>query len=405
MINTPGNLNRKKILFFCEAITFAHITRLSTLANFLSGNEYEIHFACADFPDSVFNKLNFTRWEIYSLSPEKFREALAKGKETHSFELLKKYVSDDLLVIDKVKPDLIVGDFRLSLAVSARKANIPYINITNAYWSPYHNLKKLPVIDLPVFNKLGERFGAWVFSKSMYLISKALIKPYNKLHQYYGYKGYKNHYEVYTDGDLTLYCDVPELIPTSNLPASHAYIGPVFWPAHIDMPDWSKDVPLNKTIVFLSMGSSGNPKILPEVIEYLSQLDIVVLVATSWYSCNTQKSNVFIADYLPLNWVSGIANIFIVNGGVISYHALNHGIPVIGITTNFDQQLCMEHIVLAGAGISIKGGTFSIKNFMKQFNILMNNESYKKNAKSIMKSFASRNTTELFEKAVKSLIQ
>ena len=50
---------------------------------------------------------------------------------------LRAYVDDDLALLEAVRPDVVIGDFRLSLSVSARVAGIPYVNVTNAYWSPY----------------------------------------------------------------------------------------------------------------------------------------------------------------------------------------------------------------------------------------------------------------------------
>ena len=35
------------------------------------------------------------------------------------------------------QPDLVIGDFRLSLSVSARVAGVPYIAIANSWWSPF----------------------------------------------------------------------------------------------------------------------------------------------------------------------------------------------------------------------------------------------------------------------------
>lgn len=46
---------------------------------------------------------------------------------------LRKYVEADLRVLDEIAPDLVVGDLRISLSVSARLAGIPYIAIANAY--------------------------------------------------------------------------------------------------------------------------------------------------------------------------------------------------------------------------------------------------------------------------------
>ncbi|MFX7895023.1 glycosyl transferase family 1, partial [Acinetobacter baumannii] len=52
-------------------------------------------------------------------------------------------------MIEAFKPDLVIGDFRLSLSVSARLAGVPYMAISNAYWTPhYQGGYALPVIPL-----------------------------------------------------------------------------------------------------------------------------------------------------------------------------------------------------------------------------------------------------------------
>jgi UDP:flavonoid glycosyltransferase YjiC (YdhE family) len=271
---------KKKALFICEAITFAHITRMYTLASYLNIENYEIHFACSSFPEMVFKGSIFKKYNIYSISSKEFMEALAKGRVTHSYDTLKRYVQDDLHLIDIVKPDVIIGDFRLSLAVSARISEITYINITNAYWSPYHTLKKLPTIDHPLFNSMGELVGSVVFNNTMNLISKMLIQPYNQLHRYYGFKTYSSLTDTYTDGDIVLYCDISELVPTFNLPETHSYMGPVFWVPDLIIPKWGNELK-DKPVVFLSMGSSGDVKLMPAIIEKLSQMSISLVVATA----------------------------------------------------------------------------------------------------------------------------
>src|SRR5206468_842511 len=43
---------------------------------------------------------------------------------------------------------------------------------------------------------------------------------------------------IYCDGDLTLYADIPELIPIFGAPPNNRYIGPVLWSPPVDPPSW-----------------------------------------------------------------------------------------------------------------------------------------------------------------------
>src|SRR5436189_86575 len=93
------------------------------------------------------------RW-INSSSAEEFRNALAHGGPLYDAATLRRYVNEDLAVLEDIRPDLVVGDFRLSLSVSARVARIPYATITSAYWSPYAR-PRFPLPEHPLVDAIG----------------------------------------------------------------------------------------------------------------------------------------------------------------------------------------------------------------------------------------------------------
>ena len=51
----------------------------------------------------------------------------------------------------RVRPGVVVGDFRLSLSISARLAGIPYVALINAHWSPW-STQRFPLPELPIVN-------------------------------------------------------------------------------------------------------------------------------------------------------------------------------------------------------------------------------------------------------------
>ena len=57
---------------------------------------------------------------------------------------MRRDIGHDQALIEAVQPDVIIGDFRLSLAASARRAGVPYAALTNAYWSPQRPLRSPP---------------------------------------------------------------------------------------------------------------------------------------------------------------------------------------------------------------------------------------------------------------------
>ena len=130
-------MQRKTILFVAEAVTLAHVGRPLALAGALDARRYDVHFACAPGHQAMLAGGALTYWPITSIPGAQFLAALAAGRPVYDEATLRRYVEDDRRLLAEVRPDLVVGDFRLSLSVSARLARVPYVTVSNAYWSPY----------------------------------------------------------------------------------------------------------------------------------------------------------------------------------------------------------------------------------------------------------------------------
>src|SRR5690349_14614015 len=123
---------RPRILFVAEAVTLAQVVRLVTLARALDPERHEIHFAAARFDDLIFAGTTFTRHPLYSLSPAVIDARVASGRRLYGRRTLARYVRDERALFAAVRPDLVVGDLRLSLAISAAVDHIPYACLINA---------------------------------------------------------------------------------------------------------------------------------------------------------------------------------------------------------------------------------------------------------------------------------
>src|SRR5512134_2469028 len=121
----------KRILFVSENVTLAQVVRLVTLAQSLDPRRYEAHFACSRFDDLVFSGTRFVQHELYTLPRERVDRALASGKRLYEKRDLERYLAADLELIDRVRPALIVGDFRLSLAVAGPLRGVPVAALIN----------------------------------------------------------------------------------------------------------------------------------------------------------------------------------------------------------------------------------------------------------------------------------
>jgi len=361
------------ILFVAESVTLAHFGRIATLAKALDSPAYEIAVASDPRYIGLEPSLERAFHPIRSIPSAEFAHALARGKPLYSVETLTQYVEDDLTLLDSLKPDLVIGDFRLSLAVSAPLRKIPYAAVVNAYWSPFADTH-YPVPDLPMTRILGVRLAQKLFDAVRPMAFARHARPLNRVRRSYGLPPLgPDLRNAYTWGDYTLYADIPEIIPTCNLPAHHYYLGPVLWSTHIRLPEWWDQLPDDKPVIFLTLGSSGQASLLPIALDALSRLPVTVIVATAGkIAIADTPANAYITDYLPMDIATRRSELVISNGGSLTtYQALTNGVPVIGLCSNMDQLLNMGAVERIGAGLTLRGAeTFAADLFLAVNNLL-----------------------------------
>ena len=229
-------MGKKRILFFAEAVTLAHVARPLVLAQSLNSDHFEAHIACDSRFARLFPDLQLPLHSLSTIPSSRFVHSLSKGRPLYDTQTLRDYVRDDLEIIEKIRPELIIGDFRLSLAVSAPLSHIPYCSISNSYWSPYAK-QKYTVPELPLTKILGVTAAQALFNLARPLAFALHTLPLNRVRKEHGLKPIGvDLRRIYTWADHTLYADIPELTPTYELPQNHHYIGPVNWspgiPAH-----------------------------------------------------------------------------------------------------------------------------------------------------------------------------
>lgn len=346
-------MRARRILFFAEAVTLAHVARPVALARGLAPSAYEPFIACDPRYQRFLEREPLSRLPLHSISSEQFLQALAKGSPVYDAETLRAYVSEDLKLIHSVNPDLIVGDFRLSLSVSARLAGVPYAAISNAYWSPYYARKGYPLPVLPITRFLPLAVANTLFQLARPLAFGLHCKPLNRVRRESGLSSLGSDLRrIYTDADQVLYADSPQMFSTENLPPHHRYLGPIIWSPLVAVPEWWDQLPPDRPIIYLTLGSSGQASLTQVVLDALADLPVTVVASMAGATLAPRRAaNVYVADYLPGADAAARAKLVICNGGSpTSHQALGAGVPVLGIASNMDQFLNMQAIAEANAG-------------------------------------------------------
>ncbi len=347
----------KRILFMAEAVTLAHVVRPLVLAQALDPQQYEVHFAADDRYDFVFRDSSVPRrWPLACISSQQFLDALASGSRLYQPATLREYIAADLELIERVQPDLVVGDFRLSLAVSAAIRRVPYATVANAHWSPYSTRRWMPLPEHAIERMFGTSLGTALFRMVQSVVFRYHALPLNRLRRQHGLPPLGDLRAAYTHSDYTLYADIPSIAPTQNLPENHQYLGPVLWSPAAELPPWWNDLDATQPLVYCSLGTSGNTRVLPALLRAVESLPITMVLATAGrLRCDSVPANVRTADYLPGELAARRAAGVIGNGGSAGvYQALSQGTPVLGIPSNMDQHLTMEAVEHCRAGLLVR---------------------------------------------------
>jgi len=342
----------RRVLLVGEAVTLAHVARPIALARKLVARGYRPIVAADPRFAALCQAGEWDTQEIGSIPTVDFLRALARGKPVYDLPALERYVEDDLALLRAVRPAVVIGDFRISLAVSARLSGVPYINITNAYWSPYAR-PRWHAPTMPWSRHIPAALDDRMFRAVRPLAFRLHARPMQALARRHGLPpAGADLRHVYTDGDVTLYADSPVLVATYDRPAQHRYLGLIDWAPSVPLPPWWDALQATARPIYVTLGSSGDVAKLPRVLAGLARLGYPVAFAAAGAGVPASlPAHVHVADYLPGDIVARHSRLVVCNGGSSTSHqALLAGVPVLGIPDNLDQVLNMGYLKEAGVG-------------------------------------------------------
>lgn len=385
MKNTAPKLSTKpRLLFFGEILSLSHCVRPWFLARSIDLDQYDVTFACAKHP-SAFDSAIDPRIAIVTLhtstTPEVFNAALAQGRIPFDETGIRANVSEDIDIIARVKPDVVIGDFRLSLAISSRHSGVPYINLGHLLWSRHvahesiypANIKATRYLPLPLAKVLFK------FLTPVFLAK--ICHPFNRVCASYGQPDFESVYTLYTGGDESCFLDHPDIFLDVSLPQHAHIIGPINYSFNIAKPAWWQEAETGRPWVYLCMGSTGDLTTLPTIIEGLRDFPVEIILSTAGRPCSLPPmSNLWVTDYLPNAQVLEKSALLITHGGYSgTYPAMEAGVPILGIPSNLDQFLSMSLVLKNNFGSQLRPTHLSAAAVKQAVALLLANDDIKKN--------------------------
>ena len=397
-------MSRKKILLMAHDVTLAHVGRPLKLGELLHADGHDVVLATS--ADSARFLAGFPG-RTRTLAPTgkaRFIDNLAKGRPVFDYATLKRYAEEDEAVLSAEKPDLVIGDFRITLSITARRLSIPYATLTNAYWSPAFT-PRIIVPDLPMVRFLGVRLSQAIFDAVRPLAFALHCRPMDALRRHYGLPPLgPDLRRIYTDADLALFSDIPEVYGLyGDIPGGH-FLGPVRWSPEVPLPDWWAALDPNKPLIYVTLGSSGDGRLLPRLLDRLARPGLQLAVATAGATVGVTAPDVFCADYLPGDAVAARAALVICNGGSPTCaQALAAGVPVLGVPGNLDQYLNMHYLEGQSVGLTLRNRELDGPNLKRTVDRLLGEASFRRAAQSLAATLSRYDLAERLREALRRL--
>ncbi|HBY76359.1 MAG TPA: hypothetical protein DEG47_04980, partial [Cyanobacteria bacterium UBA11148] len=329
----------RPILIFPSAIGQSHLTRLVLIALELQRRGAEIAFAFKEPNNQILQHYKFS---VFPVSDAVVTDFSSNVFAAYTPSLIEQCVKDELKVIETFKPDAIVGDFRLTAAISAQIAKIPYISVVDACMTDYFD-----PVDIMIYKESRplEHKIASVTGKAIQALQKrTLATPFRTVAQKYRLKNLTSLYDFLT-GDLTLIADSPEFCPLENLPDHFRYIGPLIWEGIEEtVPDYLKKINPSKKLIYATTGNTGKEKFIQLVTDaFKNDINYEVILTTGAFihpDAVPKFPNIHTAKFIPGSKIMQQSQAVIHCGGNgTTYQTLSQGLPAIVIPFNNEQTI------------------------------------------------------------------
>jgi MGT family glycosyltransferase len=327
---SPSPLKSTRILAIPSAVGLAHLTRLALIARELAPVGAEVAFAYRDPQNEILKRLDFP---VLPVADAVVTDFTANVYAAYEPPLIERCIQDELAAIDAFRPDLVLGDFRLTAAVSTRVAGVPFVSVVDGCMTNYFN---------PVAVMLSEEAYPTRFKRATFVTriiqnrqKKSLARYFRQAARRHRVKRLKSLYD-FLEGDLTLIADLPRFNPLPGIPDHFRYIGPLIWEGLNPRPHPSPPIDPNRTLIYATVGNTGQSKFIDLVTQaFGGDGDYQVILTTGAFldpGDAPSVDNVHVARFIPGSQVIPQAQAVIHCGGSGStYQALLCGAPTLVI--------------------------------------------------------------------------
>lgn len=325
-------------------------------------------------------------------------------------QLAKELLSGEIEAYKELKPDLVIYGFWPVAGIARRMMEKPIpgicfipLPLSEAFLKEPHDvpeqMKILYLLPATIRRNLIKRLPIFLKQRMPLLRHRYIRNAALKL----GWHG-----EPLTNiicmlkADKIIVNDLPDFYHSQNYPENIYFSGPLFSQStengSIDaqvLEVFGRNV--DKPKVFCTLGSSGTKEQLLEIVRVFTDgigLDWNAVILSPSSVCPLQEAKaliknrkgIYITDqFVPARKVNLFADVVICHGGQGTVQtAMASGTPIVGIATQPEQQMNLEHISAFGAGIRIPCKKWTADTIRKTVLMVLTDNNYTKRARCLM---------------------
>jgi UDP:flavonoid glycosyltransferase YjiC (YdhE family) len=386
----------KTVLMFPYANHLGGTQPLVAIASSLREAGHNVVFAARGKCRAYVEECGFDVEDVVELDPERSVAYINKSSlGYHTQRSIAEFVGQEIALIEKHKADVVVDLHRPTLKLAAALTKTPRAVLCNTVLTRYYAGEKfLPESHpLSAFVKfLPDRVlrpvSAWAEEK----LFESWVKPYNAYLKGRSGVRFESMKDLF-EGDATILMDAPEFAPSTELPPHVHAVGPLMHEQSERIPDWYSRLDPERKSVFVYLGSYGEQ--FTRIVDYLGRMlediaDLQIVAATGGlydYSGVACPPNVILSDYVPASLVlSHNCAAMITHGGRGSiYSALQHGVPLVGIPNQGEQEWNLEAVERYGLGRKLSPRRISFEAFRDAMRAVIDEPRYRQNAEAFKK--------------------
>ena len=351
-----------KILFAPQSTSLTHVGRSLTLARALSERGHDITFAGeARFlqnPDFIGEPF-FRFIELQDLPASVIIRKTQAAQGLATSQIINDLIDLEISLLRQERFDLVVGDLRPTIFISAMLSETPSVSLMNVRWFPKMYARsftspttlRVPAAWNEQLATLSQEERA---ERIVWLNQTTVAQPFQEPMRRLGLPPVEYYCDL-LEGDLNLFLDTAFFAPTIGLQEGFHQIGPIFWHPPWEQPRWIDDLPLDPPLVYVTYGSFTPQDLFVETIKMLKKKDVQVVVHTMRQRPPLADipSNVRIVEEMRDERVFNKAAFVMCHAGNQTvYEAIRGSAPLLCVASHVGQEFVAQDVRRLRLGLS-----------------------------------------------------